>query len=69
MSFKTPDHVREEWAEKHGLPNFTSQRYSDALEAVCKRQGVSIGELHQGSEGVARCWQDTGSRAELLCIS
>lgn len=61
MSFKTPDHVRQEWADKHGLPNFASQRYSNALEAVCKRQGVSISEPHQGARGVARCWRDTGS--------
>ena len=45
VSFKTPPHVRKEWAEKHGLPNFTSTRYDRALDAVCKRLAVRTGEL------------------------
>lgn len=45
MSFRTPDHVRKEWAEVHGLPNFTSGRYERAMDAVCKRTGVGNGAL------------------------
>ena len=44
-SFKTPDHVRREWAEKHGLTAVASERYTAALDAVCTRLGVSTGML------------------------
>lgn len=43
VSFKTPLHVRKEWAEKNGLPNFMSLRYEEAMNAVCKRLGVKTG--------------------------
>ena len=43
-SFRTPDHVREEWAKELGLPNFVSERYTAALDAVCQRIGVRTGE-------------------------
>ncbi len=32
-SFKTPDHVRREWAEEHGLKAVASERYTAALDA------------------------------------
>lgn len=43
-SFKTPDHVRREWAEEHGLSAITSERYTAALDAVCTRLGVTTGD-------------------------
>ena len=43
VSFKTPLHVRKEWAEKNGLPNFVSPRYEQAMDAVCKRLAVKTG--------------------------
>ena len=43
-SFKTPDHVRREWAEQHGLSAIASERYTAALDAVCTRLGVTTGE-------------------------
>ena len=43
-SFRTPDHVRREWAEQHGLGALTSKRYTAALDAVCTRLGVTTGE-------------------------
>ena len=43
-SFKTPDHVRREWAEEHGLSAVASERYTAALDAVCTRLGVTTGE-------------------------
>ena len=43
VSFKTPLHVRREWAEMNGLPNFMSLRYEQAMDAVCKRLGVKNG--------------------------
>ena len=45
VSFRTPEHVRKEWASEHGLPLFTSDQYTHAMDAVCKRLGVSEGEL------------------------
>ncbi len=42
-SFRTPDHVRKEWAQEHGLPAFTSAKFDHALDAVCTRLGVTTG--------------------------
>ena len=39
-SFRTPQHVREEWANVHGLADVTSERYDRALNSVCARLGV-----------------------------
>ena len=46
-SFRTPDHVRREWAQKYDLPVFEGARFDAALDAVCKRIGVSTG-VEQG---------------------
>ncbi len=43
VSFRTPEHVRKEWAGEHGLPVFASDTYSHAMDAVCQRLGVSEG--------------------------
>ena len=42
-SFRTPPHVREEWAREHGLPAIQSAQYDRALDAVCARIGVKTG--------------------------
>jgi choline dehydrogenase-like flavoprotein len=39
-SFRTPDEVRHEWAG-HGVAAFTSDDYTDSLDAVCERLGVN----------------------------
>ena len=39
-SFPTPAPVRQEWADQHGIAFATTQRYTDALDAVLKRLGV-----------------------------
>jgi len=39
-SFKTPDHVRAEWAS-YGASQFTESEYADAMEAVVQRLGVN----------------------------
>jgi long-chain-alcohol oxidase len=44
-SFRTPAHVRAEWAAQHGLPVIQSARYDAALDAVCARLGVKTGAL------------------------
>ncbi|PSC68186.1 Long-chain-alcohol oxidase FAO1 isoform A [Micractinium conductrix] len=48
-SFKTPPHVRREWAEQHGLPAFASPEYDAALEAVCSRLTVHTGYKHSAT--------------------
>ena len=45
VSFRTPEHVRKEWATEYGLPLFTSDQYTHAMDAVCQRLGVSEGDL------------------------
>jgi hypothetical protein len=42
-SFRTPDHVRREWARELGLTAFEGPRFTAALDAVCARIGVSTG--------------------------
>jgi len=39
-SFRTPDHVRAEWAA-HGATQFTDPEYDAAMDAVCARLGVN----------------------------
>ena len=39
-SFRTPDAVREEWAD-HGIHAFRDREYGDSLDAVCERLGVN----------------------------
>jgi choline dehydrogenase-like flavoprotein len=46
-SFRTPDGVREEWAG-FGVPEFASAAYSEAMDGVCARIGVSSEESKPG---------------------
>lgn len=39
-SFRTPDHVRREWADAHRLDFIYSPAYDLAMDAVCSRLGV-----------------------------
>ncbi|KAH7617681.1 hypothetical protein Ndes2526B_g07546 [Nannochloris sp. 'desiccata'] len=48
-SFKTPLHVRKEWAEGYGLPAFAGEHFDQAVETVCKRIGVNTGFAHGGA--------------------
>ncbi|XP_024394337.1 long-chain-alcohol oxidase FAO4A [Physcomitrium patens] len=40
VSLKTPQNVRDEWANEHGLDMFNSERYDKATQAVCDRISV-----------------------------
>ncbi|BFI25674.1 long-chain-alcohol oxidase [Marchantia polymorpha subsp. ruderalis] len=39
-AFRTPDHVRREWAQGLGLPLFASDDYDRAMDAVCAKGAV-----------------------------
>lgn len=45
-SFRTPPHVRREWAEDHKLSAFASAEYDAAQDAVWERLGVRTGFDH-----------------------
>src|SRR5438552_6195125 len=41
-SFRSPDWLRDEWAQRHGLPAFATDEYTSALDAVYERLGVNV---------------------------
>ena len=53
-SFKLPEHTRAEWAERSGLPLFTSARFTESLDRVWTRTQV-------GTQ-----WSTPGRRDQLL---
>jgi hypothetical protein len=58
-SFRTPEHVRREWAQQHGLPAFMSEQFDEALDAVCARVGVTTGEECSAPKaGSPHVWHD-----------
>lgn len=40
-SFRTPDHLRQEWEHEHACVGMTGRDYTAALDAVCARLGVN----------------------------
>ncbi|KAI5777138.1 hypothetical protein EDC01DRAFT_427426 [Geopyxis carbonaria] len=47
-SLQTPMAVREEWAAK-GLPLFTSEKFQESLDSVCKTMGVTLPSTHNAA--------------------
>src|SRR5437588_12443358 len=43
-SFRTPDEVREEWAQR-GVPAVAGEAYDRSLDAVCER--LAVNQEHQ----------------------
>jgi choline dehydrogenase-like flavoprotein len=41
-SFRTPDWLRKEWSERHGLTAFRGDEYTASLDAVYERLGVNV---------------------------
>src|SRR6202162_2831566 len=41
-SFRSPDWLREEWANRFGLTSFTSDEYAASMDAVYERLGVNF---------------------------
>ena len=71
-SFRTPDHVRREWATEHGLSEITSERYTSALDAVCTRLGVTTGaaltQHHDRSPGALHLVMIKENNCPLSCL-
>src|SRR5207245_2558347 len=42
--FRTPDGVREQWADEHNLPHFLGPEFSASLDAVARRVNVNTDE-------------------------
>jgi choline dehydrogenase-like flavoprotein len=45
-SFRSPDWLREEWAQRHGLTAFAADEYTASLDAVYERLGVNVDHSH-----------------------
>ena len=43
-SLRLPDFIRDEWAERSGIRAFAAREFTHALDAVCERAGVGVGE-------------------------
>src|SRR5438067_9277667 len=41
-SFRSPDWLRDEWAQRYGLPAFATDEYTSSLDAVYERLGVNV---------------------------
>jgi choline dehydrogenase-like flavoprotein len=52
-SFRTPDAIREEWARDHGLPHFTGSEYTQSLDAVAARLGVTVDQAQPSGRDTA----------------
>ncbi len=53
--FRTPDDVREEWAELSGCAFFTSDSFNESLDAVWRRIGASTDESEINENNSAIC--------------
>jgi choline dehydrogenase-like flavoprotein len=66
MSLRTPDAIRDEWAERSGCRHFAENSFTRSLEAVCKCLGVGESEnvvnpnnarLRDGCEALGWRWE------------
>jgi len=65
-SLRTPDFIRDEWSERSKCELFTSERFTKALDQVCRRLGVSSDEsdvnannepIRRGCEALGYAWE------------
>jgi choline dehydrogenase-like flavoprotein len=53
---RTPDYIRDEWSDRSKYDLFTSERFTQALDQVCRRLGVSSyeNEVNANNEPIRR---------------
>ncbi|HVE32185.1 MAG TPA: GMC family oxidoreductase [Gemmatimonadaceae bacterium] len=65
---RTPDYIRDEWAERSKCELFSSERFTRALDQVCRRLGVSSDEsevnannepIRRGCDALGYSWEIT----------
>ena len=63
---RTPDYIRDEWSERSKCGLFTSDRFTQALDQVCRRLGVSSDEsdvnannepIRRGCDALGYAWE------------
>jgi len=63
---RTPDYIRDEWSERSKCDLFTSEKFTQALDQVCRRLGVSSDEsdvnannepIRRGCEALGYSWE------------
>jgi choline dehydrogenase-like flavoprotein len=66
--FRTPDDVREEWAQLSGCSFFTSDSFTESLDAVWTRIGASTdeSELNESNSAISRGAKSLGYRSSVI---
>ncbi|HJP87293.1 MAG TPA: GMC family oxidoreductase [Gemmatimonadaceae bacterium] len=66
--FRTPDDVREEWAEVSGCGFFETDAFADCLDAVWRRIGVSTdeSEMNENNATISRAAQTLDYRSTAI---
>jgi choline dehydrogenase-like flavoprotein len=66
--FRTPEDVREEWAELSGCAFFTSDSFSESLDAVWRRIGASTdeSEINENNSAISRGAKSLGYSWNLI---
>jgi choline dehydrogenase-like flavoprotein len=66
--FRTPDDVREEWAELSGCAFFDSDAFSESLDAVWRRIGASTdeSEINENNSAICRGAKSLGYRWSVI---
>jgi choline dehydrogenase-like flavoprotein len=66
--FRTPDDVRDEWAELSGCAFFESEVFTDSLDAVWRRIGASTdeSEINENNSAISRGAQSLGYRWSVI---
>jgi len=66
--FRTPDDVREEWAELSGCSFFTADSFGECLDAVWRRIGASTdeSEINENNDAICRGAKSLGYRWSVI---
>ena len=66
--FRTPDNVREEWARVSGCSFFTSDSFTESLDAVWQRIGASTdeSEINENNNAICRGAKALGFHWDLI---